>query len=515
MGRIIDYVSDQPIAANDVFIIDGAEGGSRAVTMRGAAEKMVELSGIGGEVNRLKEDLLQSNDGRESVRLLSEFVNGSVYEGEIQTYGENRVSSKDILTFTNATKITIDSGFWIGLHFFVNGSYSSVSSWTANSYNVPAGSNVRIVIRRATEDSTEIADIDEFTRAVTINTGIQNQINNLNTDLSGKVTTATNNVNQALRSYGQISASNVGALGWNSVTKFDANRVYGIGSDITEALVSDLPYYGGYGQLTITSGIYQNIYKKYEYTNANNDTWVAWQTNNNTALSAWKKLASADLVSFKTIASRTLFDANSKVIFIGDSIVAGVGGTGWQQTSGRKLITYDGTDLYANDEGTCWANMMRDYLTSKYGCTAYNNGLSGFNSVNIPQNISQLVPSDTTHVIACWGINDRAYNYNTITGYQTVIDYCNSIGAKIVPITICPCLQPDNTYAHTQYEILTRVKTVCANNNMELCDLFSAVHNYFYVTGKTFNTDYLPDNLHPNDAMYTIMYNLIKGLLCV
>lgn len=57
MSRIIDYASDQPIAADDVFLIDGAEGGSRAVTMKDAAEKMVELSGIGGEVTQLKEDL--------------------------------------------------------------------------------------------------------------------------------------------------------------------------------------------------------------------------------------------------------------------------------------------------------------------------------------------------------------------------------------------------------------------------------------------------------------------------
>lgn len=57
MSRIIDYASDQPIAADDVFLIDGAEGGSRAVTMKDAAEKMVELSGIGGEVTQLKDDL--------------------------------------------------------------------------------------------------------------------------------------------------------------------------------------------------------------------------------------------------------------------------------------------------------------------------------------------------------------------------------------------------------------------------------------------------------------------------
>jgi len=475
---------------------------------------------VGGEIDDLKSAINFSNNGYESVRMLSPFENGAIYDGAIQTYGDFRVANTNLITFTEATQLKIASGFWITISFFVNGTYSSSTSWTANLYNLPANSTVRFSIRRETENTSEIADIGEFTNALTFLTPMGKRMATNESDISSlktRMTTAETNisaVSTAVVTKGGITASNYQSLGFDSVTDLPSNTIWGIGSDITNTMITDLPIYGLYGQIKKTAGLLpNNIYILYEYTSNNKDRYIAWQNNSGTSLSTWTRISTGTNDSFSPVSARTHITSSSKVIFIGDSIVAGVGGTGWQQTSGRFLLTYDNVDLYANDNGTCWANMMVDYLETNYGCTAYNNGLSGFNSVNIPQNIASLVPSDATHVIACWGINDRAYNYDTVGGYQTVIDYCDSIGAKIVPLTICPCLQPNSTYSHTQYEILTRIKTVCANNNLEVCDLWSAVNNYFYTKGITLDTNYIPDNLHPNDAMYTIMYNLIRSLL--
>ena len=472
-----------------------------------------DLDDINGDIDNLKNKIKSSIHGRITPDYLTDFTQAAMYNGEIQSYGAYRITSDSILTIPAGSTMTIATGFQVQTAFFVGGNYSATYTLSAD-YTFPATSYIRISIKRVTENTSETADITEFANAVTFPTDIQNQISVLSSSLTSSVNTINTNIGKVVQSYGQISASNIGTLGWTSVKDFPSNRVFGLGNDLTNAMITDLPSYGGYAQLTKTTGVYPTVYISYEYINASGEKFYAWQTNNNTTLSPWKKVISGSEL-FRTISARSKITSSSKVIFIGDSLVSGVGGTGWQQDTGRYLLTYNGADLYANDTGTCWANMMRDYLVTNYGCTAYNNGLSGFNSINIPQNIASLVPSDTTHVIACWGINDRSLNYDTVAGYQTVIDYCNSIGAEIIPITICPCLQPNNTYTITQYDIVSRIKKVCEDNNFECCDLFGAINYYFYVKGITFDTNYLPDNLHPNDVMYTIMYNVVRQLLGV
>lgn len=489
----IDNIISSP-APSEAEIID-ARLGEDGITYTSLGQA------IRTQVRDLTNDIALANDGRESVRLLSPFVRGALWDGEIQSYGNYRVANTNLIDFPNQTVVSIASGYKLAVNYFVNGVWQNQVAWVqAGTYTIPAGSSVRFGIATDPEDTSTPADIGLFTNAVTVLSSFGNYMTM---------------IDSAVKSKGGITSSNYSTLGFSSVVDLPYNSIWGIGLDITSAMITDLPVYGIYGQIKKTVGIAPNIYILYEYTSENRDRYIAWQNTASSPLSAWTRIATGAGDGLTPVSARTLISSSSKVIFIGDSIVAGVGGTGWQQDSGRLLLNYGGVDLYANDNGVCWANMMRDYLVNNYGCTAFNNGLSGFNSVNIPQNIASLVPSDATHVIACWGINDRAYNYDTIGGYQTVIDYCNSIGAEIVPVTICPCNQPNSIYSHTQYEILTRIKTVCKNNNLEVCDLFSAVHDYFYITGKTFDTDYLPDKLHPNDAMYTIIYHLMRKLLGV
>lgn len=107
---------------------------------------------------------------------------------------------------------------------------------------------------------------------------------------SDDVTAACAPYAEAILPYGQISISNVGTTG-NSVTLWPQNKIYGISNGITSSHVTDLPVYSKYGLLIKESALgSQGIYIRYVYTNADGDTYTAWQLNTTTALSSWKKL---------------------------------------------------------------------------------------------------------------------------------------------------------------------------------------------------------------------------------
>lgn len=88
----------------------------------------------------------------------------------------------------------------------------------------------------------------------------------------------------------------------------------------------------------------------------------------------------------------------TKIDFIGNSVVAGMGGTG-----------YDGNRLRPSPEssGYCFANVMRKYLAEKYNCTVVNQGMSAAAITDIEEYMDTIFSSGSQCAIYFADINDR------------------------------------------------------------------------------------------------------------
>lgn len=75
-----------------------------------------------------------------------------------------------IIHFSADTTFITASGFNLTAYYFIDGAYSSTSGQQFGRFTVPANSDAKLTIRRNTEVTSEIADIDEFTSAVSVET---------------------------------------------------------------------------------------------------------------------------------------------------------------------------------------------------------------------------------------------------------------------------------------------------------------------------------------------------------
>lgn len=100
------------------------------------------------------------------------------------TTHKNRIMTQNILCFDRVITIKIAEGFRIGVHYVTSeGEFVSDSNWQQTIYKVAAGTYFKIVVARVSESGTEIADIGEFSNAVTFDTFAASEIS----EVSAKV----------------------------------------------------------------------------------------------------------------------------------------------------------------------------------------------------------------------------------------------------------------------------------------------------------------------------------------
>ena len=246
---------------------------------------------------------------------------------------------------------------------------------------------------------------------------------------------------------------------------------------------------------------YLIIGKTYIYKGFNNGTKIIW-TN--------------IFQDIDSINNSYVNELNGKnIVICGDSIVAGVGGTGYSPT-GEPIgnVPIHGKQQYRNDNGRCWANSLCQYILENYNAnSAINNGISGINTGELSSNVSQIIPYNTNVAIICIGINDRG----TFSDLETTVNNIRNIGAYCVQNNILPCFltitqstTPKSTY-HSTYNINDAIHKAC--NNMYPCfNLFSTLISYLDFKDIELNS-ILSDGLHPNDNGYEIIYKIVKYLL--
>ena len=223
---------------------------------------------------------------------------------------------------------------------------------------------------------------------------------------------------------------------------------------------------------------------------------------------------------------KTLSDTSktTKIVLAGDSITHGTGGTGFAQDG--DLIISDGTKTYRrNPNGYCWGNLFKEYIESNFNAVVINNGCSGTHSNWWNSYKANLIPSDTDIVILSIGTNDRNNSSTSGTTKEAVMDnfyhnisdiveWCHSRGIHVVlcsPIPATATSEADSLKLVSVFEMNEVLQRVASEHSMEYANIYNEV--FYHVLDKDLSLDsLLPDGLHPNDAMYKIMFQ--KYLKC-
>lgn len=131
----------------------------------------------------LKQDSTFEKNGNETFFLYGTFQNGGMSGGVVSSWPPSRVVSNTIISVDRDITLTIASGYKIGIHYFVNGTFSSDSNWQQNSYTIPANSTFKILIALVSEDQSVTANIIEFLSKVTFPTKTNVEISCFNNDI--------------------------------------------------------------------------------------------------------------------------------------------------------------------------------------------------------------------------------------------------------------------------------------------------------------------------------------------
>lgn len=140
-----------------------------------SASEVVETN-IGSELTDLKSALSVTKDGinRFVDTLKADLSRGTFANGAYNPANQYlnldykyRVSSITAITFPYAVTLTIATGFKVIPYLYQNGTWMG-QGWKTGSYSVTANTPFYIQITRTTEDSSEIADINEFVSKVEV-----------------------------------------------------------------------------------------------------------------------------------------------------------------------------------------------------------------------------------------------------------------------------------------------------------------------------------------------------------
>lgn len=145
------------------------------------AGRAADAKATGDEISDLKEDLNESSNGQFILPTSKyTFKNGGLYQGTYNSSTPQRVVCDTLVSFPYDVTLNIKNGFKVGVHRFVNGTYSSDSGWQTGAYTISAGDVFKFVIARTIEISTETADIPTFVSMVVFQT---NEYTKASTDL--------------------------------------------------------------------------------------------------------------------------------------------------------------------------------------------------------------------------------------------------------------------------------------------------------------------------------------------
>lgn len=230
----------------------------------------------------------------------------------------------------------------------------------------------------------------------------------------------------------------------------------------------------------------------------------------------------------KLFSSIILSDKPVRIKLLGDSITHGHSGTGFAESGENFIHQYR-----RNDDGYCWANLMRDFLKDQYDCQVINNGCSGVRTAYLVENFDTLVDEADDLIICTIGTNDRAQYHkdgpkptrreklNQVYGDMTALaEKFQKINKPVIFVANIPAvLEADGSFNNQPYWRLIHMRDIhdlwfklCCQRNLPFVDLYTAVTNYCDTRNIPL-ADLLADGLHPNDRGYEVMFRLLMEQL--
>lgn len=149
------------------------------------------LAAIGTDLKNVKNQLestinvhaADGNKGIETFDIYSKFEHfGLNTDGSYMQTQKYRVSCEGHISFGRDIVVNVKTGFRWGYIPFSQGAAGSWSGWKTSEYTIPSGTEFVVQIARATENTSEIADVLEFVSAVTFRTEMDDRITALKSD---------------------------------------------------------------------------------------------------------------------------------------------------------------------------------------------------------------------------------------------------------------------------------------------------------------------------------------------
>lgn len=213
-----------------------------------------------------------------------------------------------------------------------------------------------------------------------------------------------------------------------------------------------------------------------------------------------------------------------RIKLLGDSITHGVGGTGFEQ-NGEKIVL----DFARNPNGYCWAKQFKEYMESRYNCVVNNNACSGTTIEFVTRYFDSLVNEDDDLIICTIGTNNRRKLFESpdeprpdrdafLSRVRDLIvelsDKFKVAGKDVIFVANIPAAKANEQDGPDFFRILHMVDirdayvSLSAERGFPLICLYDAFLQECSDRGIDYET-LLDDGLHPNDAGYDLMFELI------
>lgn len=223
------------------------------------------------------------------------------------------------------------------------------------------------------------------------------------------------------------------------------------------------------------------------------------------------------LTNRHTYSEKYLVENANTIYLIGDSIVEGYGGSNYNGGSNKtghsdEEIPNNVKTWYRNTDGTCWSNMLKNYVESNYPNTkVINNGIGGLTVPQLYANFDTLVGDDATAVIIGIGINNRNTKDKKVNITDALVNCVwKAFRRGLKCIVLTPTLIKTGNVVDKNNDCTVNAYVLNAINqgNAQSINVHSELKSYLNDNNISLNS-IMNDDLHPNDKGYEIIYNII------